>query len=602
KLTLGKTTANQLEVKWEANEERLVVPSLSADLFGGTVGGSLEYPFDARKPGKFDVTFKAVDAAAATALIPDSPVRITGRVTGGVTGTIAPQSAGESRVGDLSVKLASDKLTVQGIPADELVGTATVRKGVVDFSLEGKSLGGSFDVKGSYPGQKKPTPGGGGRNSVHLRGIDLSRLGPALRSESLSALRGRLDLTFDASPDLSTGGGRVLVTGLAWGDADVSREVRGVLLLDDGQLSLRELTGLVAGGQLGVSGRMSLQNPNRNFLAIELRRASAKQLLAPIPSLASEFEGQVSALVRLTFNRELRGEGTVTVHRGKVVGVGVDDLRVPFRVSRSVGGSTELTVREASTRAGSGRLQAEATVLIGHSVFVSAQVRFAGVPIQTVIPSLGENALVGAGRVTGRFDLSGSNVRSADDLNGTLVAAFQGTSPNELPLFQRLVPYLSPLGLTRPFDTGDVRANLSRGVLRVQRLALVSPNAQVFAGGTITTSGRVDLAVTAHTGQIGPGTAALRLFGLRLPAIGPIPLGLIAEVSAFLSNRTLRMEITGTTDSPVVRVNTRSLLTDEAVRFFLGRYVVPAEATGVFGAGAGALMGSGIPQTGTGGR
>ena len=188
-MTLGKTTANQLEIKWAATEERLSVPSLAADLFGGTVGGSLEYPFDVKKPGKFDVSFKGVDATAMTALIPDSPVRLTGRVTGSVGGAIAPQSEGASRVGDVSVKLASDKLTVQGIPADELVGTATVTKGVVAFSLQGKSLGGSFDVKGSYPGQKQPA--GGGRNSVQLHGIDLSRLGPVLRSESLSALRGR---------------------------------------------------------------------------------------------------------------------------------------------------------------------------------------------------------------------------------------------------------------------------------------------------------------------------------------------------------------------------------------------------------------------------
>jgi translocation and assembly module TamB len=217
-------------------------------------------------------------------------------------------------------------------------------------------------------------------------------------------------------------------------------------------------------------------------------------------------------------------------------------------------------------------------------------VRFSGVPVQTVAPSLGENALVGAGRITGRFDLTGSNVRTADDLSGTLVAAFQGTSPTDLPLFGKVIPYLTPLGLTRPFDTGDVRANLSRGVLRVQRLALVSPNAQVFAGGTVTTGGRVDLAVTAHTGQIGPGVAALRIFGLRLPAIGPVPLGLIAEVSSFLSNRTLRLEVAGTTDAPVVRVNTRALLTDEAVRFFLGRYVLPAETADVFGTGAGGLL------------
>ena len=100
----------------------------------------------------------------------------------------------------------------------------------------------------------------------------------------------------------------------------------------------------------------------------------------------------------------------------------------------------------------------------GNALYVNAQVRFAGVPLKTVVPSLGENILVGNGRITGRFDLSGSNVRSAEDLSGTLIASLQGASPNEIPILQQTVPYLNPVGLVRPFDTGDVRAIHRSGV------------------------------------------------------------------------------------------------------------------------------------------
>src|SRR5206468_1643597 len=47
------------------------------------------------------------------------------------------------------------KLTVQGIPAERLVGKAAVKGGVLEYSLEGKTLGGSFELKGKYPGAKK---------------------------------------------------------------------------------------------------------------------------------------------------------------------------------------------------------------------------------------------------------------------------------------------------------------------------------------------------------------------------------------------------------------------------------------------------------------
>ena len=84
------------------HEERLSITSLSADLFGGSVNGSLDYPFDAKKSGKFDLAFKNVDAGAATSLIPDSPVRLTGRVTGKASGVIAPQKPGERAIQEIS--------------------------------------------------------------------------------------------------------------------------------------------------------------------------------------------------------------------------------------------------------------------------------------------------------------------------------------------------------------------------------------------------------------------------------------------------------------------------------------------------------------------
>jgi hypothetical protein len=319
---------------------------------------------------------------------------------------------------------------------------------------------------------------------------------------------------------------------------------------------------------------------------------NARELLAPFPDVAAAIDGELSAVIRGSYTRQLQLDGSVTLTRGTLAGIAVDELRVPFRLTTGPGGYTELAVREASTRAGSGRFHAAATLVWGNGLHVDAHVRFDGVPLTTVVPSLGSTSLIGNGRITGRFDLTGSNVRSVDDLNGTLIAALQGATPAQIPLLQQAAPYLNPFGLVRPFDTGDVRANLSRGVFRVQRLTLVSPSAQLIAEGTVTLAGRVDLQVVAHTGQIGPDVQALRLFGLRLPMVGPIPLGLITDVSAFLSNRTIRLEITGTTASPVVRVNTRALLTEEAVRFFLTRYVLPAETVDVFGSAAGVLGGT----------
>jgi hypothetical protein len=95
----------------------------------------------------------------------------------------------------------------------------------------------------------------------------------------------------------------------------------------------------------------------------------------------------------------------------------------------------------------------------------------------------------------------------------------------------------------------------------------------MFMEGTVGLTGRLDLDVVAVTNRIGIDPRMLQAFGLRIPMIGPIPVGLIMEVTSFLSNRTIRLRVTGTMDQPIVQVNVGQILTEEAVRFLLNPYL-----------------------------
>jgi hypothetical protein len=218
----------------------------------------------------------------------------------------------------------------------------------------------------------------------------------------------------------------------------------------------------------------------------------------------------------------------------------------------------------------------------GFNTRVDGSVQFLNVPLRTISPELGSYSLFGNGKLTGRFVLNGSDVRSVNDLTGSLVARLNQTSVKEIPILQQTIPFLNTAGLGQPFQSGEVRGTLSQGIFRIQKLALVNPGAQLFAEGNITLAGNVDMALVAHTGR---QTPLLTLFGVKLPAIGPLPLTLIQEVSQFLSNRTIRLTITGTTEDPVVRLNTTALLSEEAVRFLLAKFVVPSSAADFLGLG-----------------
>jgi uncharacterized protein involved in outer membrane biogenesis len=587
-LTLARSVANQLELKWEASPEKLLVPELKATLFGGTITGSAEIPFAPDKGGKFALGFRNVDAAAATEFVPDFAVKITGAVTGSIAGTIVPAKPGQSRVGNLDITLAAPKLTVQGIPAERLAGKAAITSGVLDYRLEGETLGGSFEIKGSYPGAKPPAPGTvqkEQRGSFRITGLKLARLAPALGIASLAPLSGQLDVTFAFDNDFSAGSGRVMVSGLSWGASIVGRELTGVIVLQDGVLRLSEFSGPFAGGELRALAQVRLRETRRNYFSLALRSADPQRLLVAVPELREQVAGPVTLVIRGQFGREMRGSGTVSLPRGTIFSVPVVDLRIPFDWAMAMGGNGRLTIREGTVNTGTGRMEADLTVLWGLGARVDGQVRLLNVPLRTIVPNLGSSSLFGNGKITGRFDLSGSNVRSLDGVTGTLVATFHNTSVREIPLLQQTIPFLNVSGLSQPFQSGDVRGTLSKSVFRVSRLALVNSGAQVFAEGTISLAGRVEVSVVAHTGFLGPESRSLQLLGLRLPAFGPIPITLLLDVSDFLSNRTIRLTITGTTKDPAVHVNTSALLTEEAVRFFLGRYVLPAGAAGALGLG-----------------
>jgi translocation and assembly module TamB len=588
KLTLAKSTANHIDMKWQLSPERLIVSELKADLFGGNLTGSADVPLSGNKSGKFDLAFKNVNADAATAFIPSFPIQISGQISGKVGGTIAPAKPGQSRIGDLDVDLTAPKLTVQGIPADRLAGKATITNGVLDYRLEGKTLGGSFEIKGRYPDATSKQPAQkpkAERGSFQLTGLDLSRLAPELGISSLTPLRGHIDATFSFDNDLSAGSGRVNIIGLKWGNTSVARELTGVLLLHEGVLRLSELSGRFAGGDARAFAHVHLNQPSRNYFSLSLYGADAKKFFSLAPDAAQKVDGPINLNIQGHLGREVRGSGILSLPNGTIAGVPIADLRVPFDWAMAPGRSGRFNVRQATVNTGTGKATANLTVNWGYEAQVDGLVQFINVPLRTIVPELKSFSLIGNGRITGRFALTGSNVRSLDDLSGDLYATLNQTSVKEIPILQQTIPFLNVSGLAQPFQSGDIRGTLSRGVFRVQRLALVNSGAQVYAEGIITLTGRVDASVVAHTGAIGPQSRALGLLGLRLPAIGPIPIGLIEDVSGFLANRTIRLSITGTTKDPIVHLNAGALLTEEAVRFFLARYIVPAGAAEALGLG-----------------
>jgi translocation and assembly module TamB len=203
---------------------------------------------------------------------------------------------------------------------------------------------------------------------------------------------------------------------------------------------------------------------------------------------------------------------------------------------------------------------------------VDGQAKFSRVDVGTVLQQTIGSTQFGGGTMTGRFDFASRDLRSANDLTGSLIASFEQSQALSMPILQQVAPFLG-VGPSTTFQKGKARAGLDRGLLRIQQLALEGGNLKVHAEGTIALDDRLNLSVTANTGSFGPDFPGSRLLRLRVAALGPLPVQVAQQAINLLSNQVIHLEVTGTTRNPIIRVRPLATLSEEGIRFFLDRAV-----------------------------
>jgi hypothetical protein len=568
-LVREKTEIGHLEAKARLARGVLSLTEANANVFKGTVTGTAALPLVDTKAGTLLVDFREVDSDAATRLLPDFPVALTGRLSGRIDATVKSRTEAKPRVVEGSVNLSSQKMAVQGIPAERLTGRVTLAEGVASYQLEGHSLGGTFEVKGRYPSTAEDNDES---NQIRVQNIDLARLAHAIQVPLLQPLRGLVNLSFRYKSDGSAGSGRVSIEGVKWGRESLGRTISGAIQLKQGVVELRDFGGDLAGGRLRLRARYDTADPRRNFYTVTLDRVSFRRIASLLPDTFDAGSGEATIVARGRIGSHAGGNLTLSLSTATLGGIPITDLRIPLVWSGGLSNG-RVVVRDGKARLGHGSITANLSFDYGPVSRLAGELRFDRVPLQTLIGS--SVTAFGNGRISGRFDLSGQAIRSFDDVTGTLNAKLNQTSVKEVPLIKLVTPYLSPFGFLQPFDAGEVKGRLAGGVFRLERFVLSNPGAHVFAEGAVTRTGRIDVDVVAITGQIGPNVRALKLLGINLPALGPLPISLVMSVSDLLSNRMIRLRISGTVKSPNVQINKAALLTDTAVRFLLGQYVVP---------------------------
>ena len=577
-LKMAQVAVGELHLRWANDANRLILSDIKGRLYGGDVTGKATVPLRGAEPGTASLHFRDLDVGGLQKDLPAIPFTLEGKASGSVEGTLPAAGAIRERSATAKVDLEAPRLRVQGIPTERLRGTVDYRRGTVDYRFEGETLGGKFHLDGQLPPAAEPAPPGK-EGHLQVEGARLSRVAAELRLPALEPLQGlvNLDVTFrhEGPGWWPVGTGRLVIDGPRWGTVELADILRSQVIVNRDEVRLRDISGVMGEGTLRGQIAWSLRRLGTGWFNLALDPVPVARLLAFWPGATAAVEGTAEVRLRGTLGREWSGTGDAFVSRGRVYGVDVSEWRLPVDFAFAPGsGQGRLEVRESTAQVAAGRVVGRASWGWGAMNRLEGQIRFTGLQLRTLLHQLADLSQSGQGRATGRIDFAGGDVRSLRDLTADLNGSLQQTQALSFPVLSALSPFL-PIGpSSTTFTSGDVKARLAGGVVRVQRLGLQSSFVQLFLEGTVTLEGRLSLDVTANTGN-GVSPAGLRLLGLRLPATGPIPLSLVVQASSYLANRLVHARVTGTIRSPVIQIEPVALLTQEALTFFVNRAVLP---------------------------
>jgi hypothetical protein len=569
-LKVDQVTLQEGKLAWESDQDQLTIKNLTAKLYGGEMNGGAVVPLNSRGAGKVDLALKDIEVGR---LLKEADVGlpIEGRAGGTVKGTFPSAPPGKERPVDLTLDLKAPHLIVQGLDAEGLHGKVRYAGGDITYDFEAKALGGTVQMDGTVPHEAPAGDEETGTGKLRVHGVRLDRLGPAFGARRVDwPLAGVVDLAVDfryQGPDRTpVGHGRLVVQNLAWDGSAWLGMVQAEVVMAHGRLEVRDATTRLARGDVRAGLTLSWKHPQLNEYTVRVSQVEVAELLAPWPGLKGRILGPLSGSARGHLGGEWKSYGSVALARGKVDGIEVSNWRIPFRaVYFPKARRGQLAIQGASGTVAMGQVTGEATYHWGAMRELKGKLQFNNVQLRALLHAAAESAYLGSGRLTGRLNFSGPGLVGLDQLTAYLDARLVQVRATGSPVLRQLLPTLG-MSSSSSFQSGQVRARLAGGVVRIERLSLQGGPGDLYATGTVTTQGR--LGVDVHASARWVGMSANRL---PLSTVTAGPARVVGRVSNSLTRNLIHVRVNGTIQAPIVQIMPVRMLEEDALRFFLGR-------------------------------
>ena len=474
-----------------------------------------------------------------------------------------------------SPTLRFGKLTI-GSPK---VSLKPVLKGL-EYVVDAACLGGKFRLQGAYP-----TPASIARNEepadghLELEHVEIDRIWQTLEWERpaenlFGILTADLIFRHEGLGHRAVGEGHLRISSLRWRDRVVSSGIGCVVKLADRVVQFSELKlGLGNGGSMSL--RLDLQHPERSRLMMHLYRMPMERLLAVMsPHGVAMSDLPMDIAFDTTLGTLLQGSAMITMPRGKLFRIQVQEFRLPVRWSIVPGSRRGLVeIPDLDMTVAQGRMQVGLSYrfAMGGSSKLSGHIALVNVNGNSIIRVLSDTGPSVGGLTSGRIDFTADPLRTIHDLTGTIRLSSERLYLFQAPVFRDLSRMIGPNASPQTsLRRVELKAVVTRGFIRIQRFSCAAPTVQLFVDGMVSLDGRLRLGLTGSSGSQALRLALGPIVAASIPlSFNPLSALVVIQASRIIAQHTIQAEITGTLRSPSVQIRPLATLTEEGVRFFL---------------------------------
>ena len=562
--TYNGVALEDVKANWNIEASQWEKSKLTIEAFDG----SIDLVELANLPDSIRLEMRNIDAAQVSA-VAELPTKLKGRIEGDLL--LKNVDRPQDRSVDLNV--SGKSIRAGAAELGDLTLTANYLNEDLKYEINGSIFTGKLKGEGSTSLKQAELENLKIPLKVTLTNASIAGLKAAANSSSLRPLTGRLSAQADLQLGLDgtiTADGRMGVTEAKWKSKLITRLgsvhfklTDELLFLDDMDIDLKR--GTVAGQATiplaqGASGRYEISVRN-----LDLER------LSDLYADDIEAHGLLDCRINGQIGNQITGRGFVGVHEASLNGVAGESFRLPiqFQVATS-SGSGKIELRRSRFRIFDGNATGKAEIAFGNSLNVDVDMNFSNIDTEAMIMQVAGVSQADQGKLTGRLKLSGRGVRTTRNLKGSFRGSLDRVAALELPIISDIGRILTVSNVqTADFDSDAIELVLSNNQVNVKQLNFSSSLVKIAITGQAFLDGRLNLSAATRVETLQQPTLLDELAGSPLANLSIGPLGAVARLSEFLSNRIVFLKIGGNVNRPQVSVDTSQQLPAELIRYFL---------------------------------